>query len=143
MTGFHEMELQVREYELDQFGVVNNAVYANYCEIGLYQISYMLDLINDGIVVAVKEASYKYIAPLRKKEKFLVKARVYDYSATRMYFEFFFLKLPNQEPILESKVTGVVLDKSFRPARIPPVVLSRINQLCSRETKEIIRQHLL
>ncbi|XP_057786437.1 acyl-acyl carrier protein thioesterase TE3, chloroplastic-like [Salvia miltiorrhiza] len=128
MIGFHEMELQVREHELNRFGVVNNAVYANYCELGMYHISYMVGLNDDHIVLALSEASYKYIAPLRKKDKFLLKGRMYDYSATRMYFEYFILKLPNHEPILESKATGVVLDKNLRPVRIPPLIASRIHQ---------------
>ncbi|KAL1537656.1 hypothetical protein AAHA92_30145 [Salvia divinorum] len=137
MVGFHEMELQVREYELDQFGVVNNAVYANYIENGMFQVFYMVGF-SDEARLAILESSYKFIAPLRKKDKFFFKGRIYECSPARMYLENFIFRLPNQELILENKAIVVVLDKSSHPLRLPPFVKSRIDELNKRDN-----QHLL
>ncbi|KAL1537657.1 hypothetical protein AAHA92_30146 [Salvia divinorum] len=137
MVGFHTIELQVREYELDQFGVVNNAVYANYCEAGMFQVFYMVGF-SDEAIPAILESSYKFISPLRKKDRFLFKGRIYECSPARMYLENFIFRLPNQELILENKATAVVLDKSSHPLRLPPFVKSRIDELNKRDN-----QHLL
>ncbi|XP_047962215.1 acyl-acyl carrier protein thioesterase ATL3, chloroplastic-like [Salvia hispanica] len=94
MSWFFELEQEVREYELDQIGVVNHATLNNFCEYGTYKL---LDKIgfDAHIKLAISEVTIKYPSPLKRKDKYVLKLRLYDYSTTRFYFEDQILRLPD------------------------------------------------
>ncbi|KAL7087451.1 hypothetical protein ACP275_13G068600 [Erythranthe tilingii] len=94
MDWFHEIKLEVRDYEVDQYGVVKDSMYANYCEYGQFQL-FRDEIGLDGDVFAVTEMSFKYIAPLRRGDRFVLNVKLYDYSTTRLYFENLIFKQPN------------------------------------------------
>jgi len=78
MQNHHfEIELQVRDYECDLQGIVNNAVYQNYLEHCRHKfLNYAgLDfakLHNEGIDAVVIRAELDYKFPLRPGDYFLI-----------------------------------------------------------------------
>ena len=82
-TGVHRIELVVRDHELDQYGVVNNAVYPQYLEVAradlLHQIGVDTNAVAaEGRSLALAELSLRFLSPLRGKMRFVVETQTFS-----------------------------------------------------------------
>ena len=91
-ASYHfSLPLEVRDYECDQQGIVNNAVYQHYLEHARHQllkrhgISFA-ELTRQGIHVVVVRAEIDYKAPLRTGDAFVVGVNVARLSPVRIAF---------------------------------------------------------
>ena len=115
-----KLQLEVRDYECDLEGIVNNAVYMNYLEHARH--SYLkgkgfdfAELTRSGIHLVVIRIETDFLYPLRSGDTFYVTADLERISKLRFGFTQEIYRLPDNKSILKAKVFGTSLDAQGRP----------------------------
>ena len=112
MTAYaFELEFEVRDYECDLEGFVNNAVYLSYLEHARH--SYLrtqglnfAQLHEQGCDLVMTRAEIDYKIPLRSGDRFVVRLNLGRQSRLRFVFEQAVHRLPGLELVLEARIVG-------------------------------------
>ncbi len=133
MDGFDfEIELQVRDYECDIQGIVNNAVYQNYLEHCRHKfLNYagldFASLHNKGIDAVVIRAELDYKFPLRPGDVFKVRLKIAKKGRLRIIFNQEVIRKSDEKLMVNAKIT-TVLTNNNRPV-LPGVLIEKFEKI--------------
>ena len=122
-----EIEFEVRDYECDLQGIVNNAVYQHYLEHArhCHLRSLGLDfkaMHERDINPVVSRIEIDYRKSLTSGDRFSVETEVSMEGKLRVVFHQTIRRLPGRELVVEARVIGTVLHNG-RPVPPPPELL--------------------
>lgn len=128
METLFEIEMQVRDYECDIQGIVNNSVYQNYLEHARHEFLHdvglnFTELHDQGIDAVVTGISMEYKLPLRPRDLFVVKVGMHKQGRLRFVFDQEIVRASDHKLVLTAQVTGV-LTRAGRP--IAPEVFNAV-----------------
>ena len=114
-------KMTVRDYELDRFGVINNAVYLNYLEHTRHLFLEingvrMHDLVKRGYSPVITKAEIEYRSSLKSKHDFAVNLELASLSKLKFIFKQEIRGLPEDTLIISARITGTILNSSGRPS---------------------------
>ena len=121
----HETRLRVRYAETDQMGVVYHAHYLVWMEMGRVEycrdkgIRYRDMEEQDGILLAVVEASCRYLSPARYDDEVTVRTRLEKAHRRLVQFRYEILHATEDRMLAHGHTTHVFLGKDLKPSKLP------------------------
>ncbi|NTU69177.1 MAG: acyl-CoA thioesterase [Chlorobiaceae bacterium] len=113
-------EMEVRDYECDMQGIVNNSVYQNYLEHARHQYLKTVgidfrEFTEKGIHLVVIRAELDYKSPLQSGDRFTVRLDMVRESPLRFAFYQEVVRLPDMRTAVKAKIIGTALNGRGRP----------------------------
>ncbi len=125
----HEITLEVRDYECDLQGVVNNAVYLHYLEHARHSwlLSLGLDFValhNQGTDLVVARLEIDYRLPLRSGDRFIVRSHMHREGRLRLVCRQDIYRSADEKPVAQAlvTVTGVQGGRPHIPEELERIV---------------------
>lgn len=117
------LTLDVRDYECDLQGIVNNGVYQNYLEHVRHEYLKSIGIdfheyAQKGINLVVVRAELDYKLPLTSGDKFIVGLNMVKESKVKFAFYQDIFRVSDMKPVLKGKIIGTALNEKGRP-KIP------------------------
>nr|WP_321357985.1 acyl-CoA thioesterase [uncultured Draconibacterium sp.] len=132
MQDYHfDLEMQVRDYECDIQGIVNNAVYQNYLEHTRHKFLNHVGLDfaklhDEGIDAVVIKAELEYKFPLRPGDDFLVRLKIGKQGRLRIVFLQEVIRKADEKLMVKGRITSV-LTRNGRPLS-PEILESKFKE---------------
>lgn len=116
----HQSFFQVRDYECDMQGIVNNAVYQNYLEHARHQFikTKGLDfaqITKQGIHLVLIKAEIDYKRSLQSNDEFYIHTRAERVSKLKLAFHQNIHRTKDNQLMLQAKMTVTSTTKEGRP----------------------------
>jgi acyl-CoA thioester hydrolase len=118
------VEFRVRYAETDRMGVVYHGNYLIWCEIGRtehmrhFGLPYRA-MEEQGVSLAVAEASIRYQKPARYDDLIRVETTLADISSRTVTFDYAILNADSHDRLATARTTLISLDASGRVAALP------------------------
>ncbi|MBN1279309.1 MAG: acyl-CoA thioesterase [Chlorobium sp.] len=114
------LEMNVRDYECDMQGIVNNSVYQNYLEHVRHEYLKEVgidfaDYTRRGINLVVVRAELDYRSPLQSGDRFVVGLSLRRESQLKFAFYQDIYRLSDMKPVVKAKIIGTALNGRGRP----------------------------
>ena len=126
----YSFKTNVRGYELDSYGHVNNAVYVNYTEQARWEILKNAGLLESflerKLLLVVTETNIRYMRELKLFDEIEINTEI-KYDAPYLVFNHEIVNLTNDLKAAKAEVKTLLIDKDRIPQDIPGELLSLIN----------------